>query len=1239
MTHPSKPPIPEQLRPYLDIIADRLLSGHAAVMVGAGFSKNAASNFPDWSRLGDRFYERLHGHPSRPDVKYLQVPALAHLVEAAFGRPALDQMLRDAIPDLEHEPSPLHAELLDLPWSDVFTTNYDTLLERARRSVISQRYDLVLKPDDLGHSNRPRIVKLHGSLPSEGQFIITDEDYRCYPNRFAPFVNAVRQALLENTLCLIGFSGDDPNFLHWIGWLHDNLGHLNSPKMYLVGPLDLSPAQKMLLNRRNIIPVDMSLCPDSSGHPYQALQNFLSYLKLRRARDSQLAWPDRGDHDMPPHEAQEPRDLVAIWKAERLRYPGWVVLPEDLRLSLWLRTSHWVGNVPPPDALPAGLDLEFAFELTWRSTRCLSPIFDNQVPFLEATIDRHWPATGSSTLLDALPLGLTLEELRHKCHYLILAMLRYYREEGLSAKWDDACARIQAVLPTVSPELTAQFHYERALFALFALDLQQLTQRLAEWPRNNTLPFWEAKKASLLAEIGQVAEARHILRQSLDMIRAKLNLTPPKVDYTLVSQESFVMYLLQSVSQSSWPLRDADQTTIQTQRREFQERWHVLKQYKCDPWHALETFAHKLQRPPVARAEVTEKPAFDIGLSIQTHSPHFWNSEAFLAFNFLRFCEDAGFPFRVPGCAIIATESATGTLTRIAGYTSYWALATLVRIGDDKAVDEIFDRPSLARMSMSAVDSLVERYLEALRLASSDVTTGDRLRAPNFGTLLAGILPEILSRLCCKSSGIARTRLLEWLLEVYRSEHRANYQGIRRLVRRLLESSQGSDAVGMIPRLLEFQVRADGNAIEQREYPNPFDFVDLSKGRARDGGVVRDMPLEAFFNGGASDSPAVRKWAVSTLGRLHEGGLLSRAESRRFGAVLWSRVDDDGLPAGTNYYRFAFLSLLPCPASVNPVEGFMRYVRAARFPKQESQTRTTITHGEDDAVAICRDIRAASDVQWAKDDVCAMVRRLVEWWDADKAHWRRAPATTQVPAITRGLERRLAALVGTLATVVVRCRGSFDDDGTRDSVRRVAEECGEYAVPALRLELACAYAFGLGREAALYRVEDAMASSSTNVVMDALGAMDLVSQHGVSNSDNGDVSQLLSGAAGMIRWRRATALGEALKAVGRVVERHPEAFMGDVERDVLTGLERLVSETAVEGESGMAMGGVDRQEISRRLIVRSAAARLARRLLEHYGARGAVIPRAIEGWEKVCGSDREFLEIKNEWLALRKGNA
>ena len=42
MSKHTRTEIPEDLRPYLDAIADRLLSGHAAVMVGAGFSRNAA---------------------------------------------------------------------------------------------------------------------------------------------------------------------------------------------------------------------------------------------------------------------------------------------------------------------------------------------------------------------------------------------------------------------------------------------------------------------------------------------------------------------------------------------------------------------------------------------------------------------------------------------------------------------------------------------------------------------------------------------------------------------------------------------------------------------------------------------------------------------------------------------------------------------------------------------------------------------------------------------------------------------------------------------------------------------------------------------------------------------------------------------------------------------------------------------------------------------------------------------
>ena len=68
---------------------------------------------------------------------------------------------------------------------------------------------------------------------------------------------------------------------------------------------------------------------------------------------------------------------------------------------------------------------------------------------------------------------------------------------------------------TMSPEHKARFYYERALSALFELNPQKLKKRIEEWPIDDSLPFWEARKAGLLAEIGQVDDARIILKNSL----------------------------------------------------------------------------------------------------------------------------------------------------------------------------------------------------------------------------------------------------------------------------------------------------------------------------------------------------------------------------------------------------------------------------------------------------------------------------------------------------------------------------------------------------------------------------------------------------------------------------------------------------------------------------------------------------------------------------------------------------
>lgn len=194
---------------YIKEIASKIKNNRASVMVGAGFSRNAEQisqtdkQFLDWNSLGNVFYEKVNGH--KPDGKnnYLNVLKLAEEVEAAYGRTVLNEIIRENLPDAEYAPSQLHEKLLNLGWKDVFTTNYDTLLERTLERITDRHYSVILNKEDLIYSSDPRIIKLHGSFPSTLPFVITEEDYRQYPKRSAIFVNTVQQTLIEK--CAVSY--------------------------------------------------------------------------------------------------------------------------------------------------------------------------------------------------------------------------------------------------------------------------------------------------------------------------------------------------------------------------------------------------------------------------------------------------------------------------------------------------------------------------------------------------------------------------------------------------------------------------------------------------------------------------------------------------------------------------------------------------------------------------------------------------------------------------------------------------------------------------------------------------------------------------------------------------------------------------------------------------------------------------------------------------------------------------
>ena len=67
---------------------------------------------------------------------------------------------------------------MELLWIDVLTTNWDTLLERPEPETPDLIYGCVQTIKDIAYQSRPRIVKLHGSLPSQKPFIFTEDEFR-----------------------------------------------------------------------------------------------------------------------------------------------------------------------------------------------------------------------------------------------------------------------------------------------------------------------------------------------------------------------------------------------------------------------------------------------------------------------------------------------------------------------------------------------------------------------------------------------------------------------------------------------------------------------------------------------------------------------------------------------------------------------------------------------------------------------------------------------------------------------------------------------------------------------------------------------------------------------------------------------------------------------------------------------------------------------------------------------------
>lgn len=192
---------------FVETYGQAILSGNAAVFVGAGLSR--AASYPDWGQL----LAPMQARCNIPD--HQDLPLVAEYITldpANGGRDALVAHILTEMTAVPPEPTASHQTLQKLAIKEIWTTNYDRLLETAIPEAV------VIAGETATHeiaSHQRAIIKMHGSVGANGtwqqQPVITRTDYERYELEHPRTWTVLRSSYMSRTMLFLGFSFSDPN--------------------------------------------------------------------------------------------------------------------------------------------------------------------------------------------------------------------------------------------------------------------------------------------------------------------------------------------------------------------------------------------------------------------------------------------------------------------------------------------------------------------------------------------------------------------------------------------------------------------------------------------------------------------------------------------------------------------------------------------------------------------------------------------------------------------------------------------------------------------------------------------------------------------------------------------------------------------------------------------------------------------------------------------------------------------
>lgn len=860
-----------------------------AIMIGAGFSRSAAitgdknKKLPLWFNFSEILMKELNSNSTDP-------LRLAEEYNIYFGKQALHDLIKKEINDIAWEPGELHKLLLELPWSEVLTTNWDTLLERASEDIHQPVYSVVLKQEDLSSARSPRIVKLHGTIDVTKDLIFTQEDYRKYPQQYAAFVNFARQVFIENELCLLGFSGDDPNFLQWAGWVRDHLS-THSRRIYLVGALGLSSSKRKYLESINIAPIDLydlvDDYDDSEIRHFEATKIFIQALQGLKPKKLWEWEPTQIHRSIITEEEINRRyqdnnyaaklleGQLASLEKDRLSYPNWLVCPNDKRSQLRNQINDPYPNPKNLSEMDINAKAKLLYEIAWhhKITYEVLPTWLLNELLTVCDIDKPCILTKKQQLEIALILLKNTRWMDELESEPIIQTTKIILEKG-KKYW---------------PEISNELAYYDSIFARDTFDYLLLETCIEKITVNE--PIWKLRKASLLAELGKFDEGKQLIEKAYNELLKQYRNNHDSI------------YLLSRLAWAHWLVRGVNLGELQGKIRDFSFDY---KEMKSDPWDYVEYLQKKITDLLDKQQEQEIEPLFEPGRYKDKSSTITFSNELHPLLLLEGISNTVGVPLRWEYTSFfVKTVEKIVELEDIDNIHRFSLAIRAANSDISNILKKIFSRIRIACLPQKDVDFLISKTMSSIEYwcskrdeQSEDVSryTIDRLR----------VFIEVLARVSVRATSDQAKQIFRLAICLGKNtklQHLWLFDSIKDLIKFSLESIPKLEQSEVLLDALNFPLQKETQS-NNFKWGNPI--INNPGERKPNTSLDRriDEIIDNIFFNSSESAPALLR-----LLPLIKHKFLTDAECQKIALKIWGESPDYRVIPKTGLLNYVLLEL------------------------------------------------------------------------------------------------------------------------------------------------------------------------------------------------------------------------------------------------------------------------------------------------------------------------------------------